>query len=202
MKMIKFGNYILIILCGALLSACSPVKLKATNTYMFDALPNPQLFKKKSSKIILVATPETIAAYNTTDMAYSTRAYQIGYYNYNKWVATPNQMLQPLLERSLQRTHYFKTVVHQPYLGLYHYALATQILKLEQDYSSSYPEFKLLIRAQLSRTALGKVIASKQFYIHEPILCRTPYHGVLAANRAMKIALAQITAFTIRNAHR
>ena len=78
-------------------------------------------------KILLISVPETIPVYNTTEMAYMIKPYQIAYFSLNQWAETPAEMLQPLLVQTLQNTHHFKAIVTPPYSGHFDYVLNTQI---------------------------------------------------------------------------
>lgn len=182
-----------------LLSAClSPVKSESENTYVINTLPHP-VIKKPTHKItLLVLTPEASQIYNTTQMAYSTQSYQVNYFSKNVWADTPAQMLQLLLMRSLQNTHYFYAVTSPSTVSFYDYVLNTQLLQLEQRFYAHSSEVIILLRAQLINAANNRVIATKQFKVVRPAFENTPYGGVIAANKAAAEMLAQVTRFCLQ----
>src|SRR5579862_1068261 len=127
---------LLLYFTALLLTGClSPVKTNTTSNYMLYRVPD--YFPKKHERhlSLLVLLPNTSPAYDTTQMAYSSLPYQISYFSQNSWAETPAQMIEPLMVQSLQKSHYFKTVLAAPFVGHYDYLLATQVLILEQDFT-------------------------------------------------------------------
>jgi cholesterol transport system auxiliary component len=186
-----------------LLSGCSllsPVTASKNSTYMLNAYPRV-LSKKQhhSSSTLLVTMPEARPAYNTRQMAYTLKPYQIAYFAYHQWAETPSQMLEPLLVESLQNTQHFHAVVTPPYAGHYDYVLNTQILTLQQDFTHYPALLHFAIRLQLMRTTTNQVIAIKEFAVRLPISKKTPYSGVIAANAASAILLKKIAKFCVQH---
>lgn len=180
------------------LSGCSffsPVKLENKSTYVLNSLPSSLPKKAMRPITILVLTPETRPAYNTMQMAYTVKPYQLAYFTQNQWAETPSQMLQPLIVQTLQNTHLFHAVVSPPFMGRYDYVLATEILQLQQDFSVKPSRVDIKLRAQLTNSATNTVIATREFTVNEHILQRTPYGGVLAANRGTQTLLRELAHF-------
>lgn len=182
-----------------LLSSCSvfgPVNPPDDKRYTISAMPVGFKPMRHTGAILLVTQPETSGIYNTTNMAYTVKPYQVSYYSQNQWAETPSQMVLPILAQSLEKTGAFKAVVVAPYLGKYDYVLNTQIIKIQQNYlNNSQGYFELVIQAQLVRVSNGATIATKQFSVNTLIGAPSPYNGVLAANEAMARALIQICQF-------
>lgn len=192
---------ILMVMTILFLTSCSllsPVRTTPDSTYLITAVPADTPVMRKIPITLMVMQPDASPAYNTTDMAYSKRVYQIAYFAKNRWAETPPQMLQPLIVQTLQNTHRFWAVVSPPYTGRYDYALATTILKLEQDYTYCPALLKLKARAQLIKIESNGVIATQDFSITEPIFANTPYNGVIAANMATQRLLRGLSDFCIR----
>lgn len=181
------------------LTACSPIRLPEQNTYVINATPAHVITSRHRSGIILVALPESLPIYNTTQMAYSKYPYQIAYFSKNQWATTPPQMVLPLLVQTLQNTHAYKAVVTAPFLGTYHYLLTTQILDLRQTFTHHQARVKLSILAMLSGKMGARVIATKRFDVVLSMPCITPYYGVMMTNQAMEIALKRIAAFCVKH---
>lgn len=62
-------------------------------------------------------------------------------------------MLQPLLARTLQSTHYFSAVLMPPYPSRYSCALRTKIVELTQDFTTDPPQLEFTLRPELSDDA-------------------------------------------------
>jgi cholesterol transport system auxiliary component len=184
-----------------LLTSClSPVKTDTGATYMLYRVPDCLPKKRMRDASILVAMPNTSSAYDTTQMAYTTRPYQISYYSQNSWAETPAEMIEPLIVHTLQKSRYFRTVVAAPYAGRYQYFLSTRILMLERDFTREPSVIRFKMRAQLSNALTGRVIKTKEFKVEQPTRDCTPYSGVLAANAAVSKVLAGLAIFSRENA--
>ncbi len=197
MKIIQF---IFIIFISSSLSACfSPVKVTTPSTYLLTDTPESSFHKHTRAATLLVVPPEVSAAYQTIEMAYSIKPYQLSYFSNNRWAETPSQMLQPLIIQSLQNRHYYHAVVTPSYIGHYNYLLKTQLLELQQDFTQKPIVYRLVLRAQLSSAATSRVLAVKQFNVEVPVARATPYAGVIAANQATVIMLRELANFCLKN---
>lgn len=180
-------------------SLFSPVKTDPGSAYLIKAMPCVFPAHKRHRVTLLVTMPETVSAYNTTQMAYSIKPYQIAYFSQNRWAETPGEMLHPLIAQTLQNTHQFRAVVTPPFMGRYDYELDTRIMTLEQDFTHIPTVLRLVVHAQIAKISLNRVTAVRDFCIEVPIHHGSPYNGVLAANRATTILLSELADFTIRN---
>lgn len=193
---ISFIFFITLFLFGC--SLFSPVKNDQTR-YLLTQSPSFTMSKFTHPISILVMRPETVAVYDTTDMAYTIKPYQIAYFSQNVWAEKPSQMLHPLIVEALQNTYYFQAVITPPFVGQSDYILNTQILMLQQDFIQHPAILKLVVRAQLGKTSTNRIVATRQFIIYEPMLRRGPYAGVIAANRATAKLLTQLSQFCVEN---
>jgi cholesterol transport system auxiliary component len=175
------------------LPAASGEPQKALITKMPTDLPRHET----RAAVLLVFPPEAAPLYDTTQMAYTNRAHQIDYFSQHEWGEPPSQMLFPLLVKTLENAHYFSTVLTPPYLGRYTYALRTEILELTQDFTAEPATLILSLRLQLSDGATDKVIATEEISLREPMLQKTPYAGVEAANNAAAKALEETARFVL-----
>lgn len=183
-----------------MLSGCSllsPVKSENKETYVLNTTPNTVPEKKPKSISILVSLPDARPTYNTTQMAYTVRRYQVAYFTQNQWSETPPQMLQPLIVRTLQKTHLFHAVVTPPFMGRYDYTLSTDISMLQQDFTRVPARLEFKVQAQLIKSSNNQVIGTKEFSVSEPIRYKSPYSGVAAANRATAKILREIAEFIV-----
>jgi cholesterol transport system auxiliary component len=191
-----------LIACVVLFSGCalfSPVKID-TKKNILNNTPLDLPSETTHSATLLVLVPETMPAYATTQMAYSTQAYQIAYFSQNEWAETPSQMIQPLIVKTLRNTHYFSEVLSPPYFGRHTFALHVEILELKQDFTSEPATLQLAMRIYLIREATNQIIAAKELSVREPMSERNPYAGVVAANEAMPKLLRELAKFVVEKA--
>jgi len=178
-------------------SVFSPVKMNPQTTYVINALPKPSIKKSSRHVTLLVTLPETNPLYGSREMAYTNSPYQIAYFAKNIWAEQPSEMIYPLLVQTLQNTRHFHAVVTISSAVNYEYVLTTQIQQLLQDYTDGTPRVYLTVRAQLIHAATNRVIATKEITIVEYFPQRTPFSGVVAANRATEKMLQHLTKFCV-----
>lgn len=190
---------IFIPLCAAAVSSCAllaPVKFDVRQEVL-SRIPAELPRGRTTPASLLVLAPDTNPVYDTTQMAYVLEPYKVAYFSRNEWGETPAQMIQPLIVQTLQQTRHFSAVLDPPYMGRYTYALRTQIVELKQDFTSEPAALQLSMRFELTRWAPNQVFASKEISVREPMLEKTPYAGVVAANSAMEAALRQLAQFVV-----
>jgi cholesterol transport system auxiliary component len=191
-------------LCAPMLAGCtllSPARIESEKHALskLPQVPRHSGQAKARTAVLLVSIPTSDPAFDTTQMAYSVRPYQIAYFARNEWLDTPPRMLWPLLVRTLRDTGGFAAVAMPPYTGRFDYALQTRILELEQDFGTEPATLQLRLHVELSDAA-GRVIATRDIEVRERMRERTPEAGVVAANDAVANALLQLTAFLLRSA--
>ena len=184
-----------------LLAGCSlvsPPKPEPT-TAILSKLPNDVPREAGVESTLLIARPEASSAYDTTKMAYSEKPYQIAYYRDNAWAATPAEMIQPLLVRTLEQTGMFRAILNAPETGHADYALHTEVTQLLQDYTAGAPVLKLALHVELL-DASGESVADREIAEQEPMRGSNSYAGVAAANDALAKALAEAAQFVMSSA--
>jgi cholesterol transport system auxiliary component len=189
-------------LCAILLAACtllSPVQI-ATKKEVLSNIPLDLPAEKTRSATLLVLAPETRPSYDTTQMAYTTQAYQIAYFSEHEWAETPSQMVLPLIVATLRNTHYFQEVLPVPHVGRHTFVLRTEILELQQDFTSEPAMLRLTMRFSLNREATHQLIATKEVSLREPMRERNPSAGVVAANDATAKILRELARFVVEKA--
>jgi cholesterol transport system auxiliary component len=201
MNMLRFIRTSLVIVCGVAISSCSvlsPVQVGPTTTYILSAVPESTTSHSSRNVSVMVALPEAGPIYNTAEMAYTTKPYQISYFVKNSWVESPAQMLQPLIVQTLQNTHSFHAVNSSLTMGHVDYIVSTQLLQFEQDFTQPQSVFRLKLRVQLINATSNRSVLIKDISIVEPAPQNTPYGGVFAANRAVARALMDIRQLCLR----
>ena len=152
-----------------------------------------------ASATLLIVTPRTQRAYDTTQMAYTVRDHEIAYYRDHEWGATPSEMMQPLLMTTLERTRRFAAVLAVPYGGRSTYVLQTQIGELVQDFTQPTAAVRIALHLQLTHTVSRRAV-SKEIVVTEPMAQRSPQAGIAAANRATAKALQEVAQFVLDSA--
>ena len=187
-----------IIMMGIILiTGCSPVKMPVTNEYQLSAYSSKQVVSKPRISTLLVTAPEAAAGYQTQEMVYVKKPYQLESFAKNSWADPPAEMLYPLLVQSLQRSGYFHAVSSSLYPQEVDYRLDTQLLKIEQNFMQKPSLLILSVKTVLTRISDNKLIASRILTEQVPCPMNTPYGGVIAANKASTQLTANITQFVI-----
>ena len=189
-------------LCIVSLSGCSlftPVDID-THQYVLGTIPVDLPAERTHTVTLSVLVPETVPAFATPRMAYTSQKYQIAYFTRNEWVETPAQMILPVIVETIRRTHYFSAVRAPPDLGRSTFLLRTEILELNQDFTSDPAVLRLTVRFDLSRETTHQPIAAKAFSVQQQLGERNPYAGVVAANEAVGRLLRDLARFVIENA--
>lgn len=182
--------------------ACSPVKTPVVNEYQLSAFSTKQLTSRARNITLLVTAPEAVAGYQTEEMLYVKKPFQLEAFAKNSWTAPPADMLYPLLIQSLQRTGYFYAVATSPYTEKADYRLDTQLIALEQSFIKKPSVIQFAVKVVLTHVETNNVIASR--IISETIPCPsdTPYGGVIAANQASYKFTATVADFVIGHLRR
>jgi cholesterol transport system auxiliary component len=189
-------------LAATILAGCallSPPKTEVA-TARLEKMPVEVPRRDPRPVTVLVFPPEAKPTFQTTQMAYTVRPYEVAYFSQHQWAGTPSQMLQPLLVRTLESTGYFKAVLTPPHAGRYSYALRTEILELTQDFTSGPPALRLSLRLRLSDDTANRLVATREITLREPMQQKAPYAGVIAANDATAKALLEVARFVLDKA--
>jgi cholesterol transport system auxiliary component len=188
----------------SLVHGCSllPAAPMEASKEVLNKMPAEVPQRASRGALLLVFPPQARPIYDTTQMAYTTQPYEIAYFSQHEWAETPAQMLQPLLVKTLESTHFFSAVLAPPYAGRYGYALRTEIRELIADFTSEPAALQLSLRFQLTDGAAGRILAVKEISIREPMQKKSPYAGVVAANEATAKALLELARFVLDNGAR
>ncbi|MBI2786824.1 MAG: membrane integrity-associated transporter subunit PqiC [Legionella longbeachae] len=166
------------------LIACSPVKLSVSNQYQLSAYSMKQLAKAHGPITLLVTAPEAAAGYQTEQMLYIKKPFELEAFVKNAWINPPADMLYPLILQSLQKTNLFKAVTSNAYTLGADYRLDTQLLFLEQNFLKKPSVLEFSVKMVLTHVSDNKVLASRILNLKIPCPTDTPYGGVIAANKA------------------
>ncbi|HVC10847.1 MAG TPA: ABC-type transport auxiliary lipoprotein family protein [Burkholderiales bacterium] len=184
---------------AALLAGCAMLQPPAAETahiYLLSALPKVNPHRRVDGKLVLaVSAPRAQPGFDTDQMVYVRRPHEIEHFAHSRWADTPARMLAPLLAQALLQGGGFRAVVQAPGPVAADLQLDTELVRLQQDFSTRPSRIELTLRAQLLDLRHGRDLAAREFDVVEPAPSDNPYGGVLAANRALGRVLGQLAAF-------
>lgn len=148
---------------------------------------------------LLITTPEAVGGYQTDQMLYIKTPYALSAFVRNSWIATPANMLFPLIVQSLQYSQVFHAIASTPYTQQTDYRLDTQLFELQQNYLFKPSVVQLKVKAVLTHVEDNRIVGSA--ILGETIPCSqdTPYGGVVAANKATQALTEAIVQFVVKN---
>ena len=179
-----------------LLMACSPVKTPLTNQYKLTAFSSKHLVNQ-SKHSILVTAPDAVGGYQTEQMLYMQKPYELSAFVKNAWVDQPANMLFPLIVQSLQRSGYFFAIASTPHAESTEDRLDTQLLELHQNFLKKPSVIDLVAKVVLTHVSDNRVVASRVISQHVRCPMDTPYGGVIAANKAAENFTAELANFVV-----
>ena len=192
-------------LIGALLvvAACSlmtPAQVEPAHQQVLSKLPADLPRAQPHAATILVLVPDASSIYDTTEMAYVQKPFQVEYFARNEWADKPAKMIHGLLVKTLRMTGHFKAVLTPGQESVHKYELRSELLALQQDFTSDKPTLHVAMRLQLVDTAGSKVVATRELSEDEPMSEKSPYAGVVAANEAVARMLGEAARFVVEKA--
>ncbi len=191
-------SFIVVVLFS--MTACTVFQAPpASTTYIFTASNKPIVSSKRISLTLAVAAPKAAPGYDSAQMAYMNRAYQLSYFAKNRWVDQPQRILMPLLMQTLEQTRRFQAIVALPYTGDADVQLETELLSLYQDFTKKPVQVRMVLRAQLINLRTKHVLATREFTFSEPTPQATPYGGVIATNYIIARLLPRLGAYVVQS---
>lgn len=190
-------RYIFVFLSIFILTACSPIVPEVNNKYKLDAFSHARLASKKTDITILVSQSQAMPGYQTEQMLYTDKPYQINSFVKNSWVSPPAGMLTPLIAQSLEYSNFFFAVASGPDADKTDYRLDTQIIEFKQNFLTKPSQIEFTVQTYLSHIDDNRLVASRTFVIRTPCLSNNPYAGVVAANKTVQIFTQKLTNYVI-----
>jgi cholesterol transport system auxiliary component len=181
-------------------TACSPIGPATSgpipNVYLLqweNAAGNDSAVQlNPACPTLLVSSPRAVPGYSDSGMAYIEEAHRIDYFAHHRWADSPARMLAPLLMRALETSGLFQAVVQVPTTALFDLRLDTEVLRLVQVFEPTESRVEMAVRMSLLDTQTQRVLVSDVLEVTEPATERTPYGGVIAANRAVARILDEL----------
>jgi len=183
---------------ATLLAGCAavqPPRMESPALYLLEARPAPAANGPQQNLVLAVNAPSARPGFDTPQMAYVRQAHKLEYYVKNRWADTPSRMLAPLLAQALEQSGSFRAVVRTTNPIPADLRLDTELIRLQQDFTTQPSRVELTLRAQLYDINNKKVLAVREFDAAENAASEDAYGGVIAANRALARVLGQLTDF-------
>lgn len=180
-----------------LLAVGCSVKNPINNEYKLDAHSTKRLYTRAPSYSILISQPEAATGYQTEQMLYSRKPYEILPFAHNAWIGPPASMLFPLIMQTLQQSGYFYAVATTPYADKADFRLDTQLIELQQNFICIPSQIEMVVKVVLTKIDTNTILGSR--ILRQRINCPedTPYGGVIAANQAAAQFTALLSTFVI-----
>ncbi|MDX1251061.1 MAG: membrane integrity-associated transporter subunit PqiC [Gammaproteobacteria bacterium] len=192
------AGYILLASGIALIAACTslqPVKSPSLTTFALDPGPSSASVSGAGALTIAVSVPRAMPGFDTPRMAYVNKPPELAYFSKNQWVDAPARMIAPHLVRALEHNGRFRAVVGLPSSVAADLRLDTELMRLQQDFTTTPGRMRFTLRAQVIDVAAGKVLGAREFDVTEQAPSDDPHGGAIAANRALASILASLAEF-------
>lgn len=197
----RAGKAIAILTALALLlagcAALQPPRMESPARYLLDARPAASAQRPQRNLVLAVDPPSARPGFDTPQMAYVRQAHKLDYYAKNRWADTPSRMLAPLLLQALEQSGSFRAVLRTNNPIPADLRLDTELIRLQQDFTTQPSRVQLTLRAQLYDLKSRQVLAVREFDAAENAASEDAYGGVIAANRALARVLGQVTDFCV-----
>ncbi len=194
---------IAMLLCAlGLMTACAPIKMSVTNQYKLETFSTKKMVPKKTAYSVLISQPDAIPGYQTEQMLYTNKPFELSAFAHSAWISSPANMLYPLIIQSLQHGHYFFAVASGPDADKTDYRLDTQVIAFQQNFLTTPSTLELVVQVVLNHIEDNRVVSSRTFTQRVPCPADTPYGGVVAANLAARAFTASLTDFVIKQVQR
>lgn len=172
---IPFAKAVTPILAAAALQACGSVPPK----YYYTIVAKKT--RQSSSQMLcrrplVLAAVEAVAPYDSQKIVYRSEIFDVSFYHYRLWAATPEQMLEELLTRKLQASNYFPGVESYIHSSGDHLALFVRINALEEVDQEQGEKWnaRLALSFVLKESTSDQVIWRHSFDRTERVMERNP----------------------------
>jgi len=185
------------------LGACSALSPARTPPPAFYSLDVPAAMTgaviaslpTRSTRTLIINPPQAAAGFDSQRIIYVREPHRLDYFAHSEWVEPPARMLGPLLVAVIERTGAFRAVVLTPGAAAGDWRLATEIVRLQHEFQTVPSRVRFTLRATLVDDRTRRVLDVREFESTIAATSDDPYGGVVAANRAVQGALADLSLF-------
>jgi cholesterol transport system auxiliary component len=145
--------------------------------------------------VLLVSAPRAGPGLDGPRMAYLQRPNQLQYFARSQWVEPPARLLGPLLVRALERTGTFQAVTEVALGSVPGLRLDSEVVRLQQEFTDRPSRVRFTLRLELTDVAAHRILGTRELEAVEPAPTDDPAGGAVAANTAVRRALAEAAAW-------
>jgi cholesterol transport system auxiliary component len=191
----------------ACLAGCAGLLPQAPPTpalYSLDIAPEPVITATAATAAqgpagdgptLVISPPRAAAGFDSARMLYLRQPHQLEAFTHSEWVDAPARMLAGPIVAALQDGSRWRAVVSAPSAAGSDWRLDVELLRLHQDFTVVPSQVRLTLRATLVDTATRRVVAWSEFDERVPAPSENAYGGVVAAQQALRAALASLRLF-------
>lgn len=190
-----------LLLCTAGCADLLPKPPAAPAYYALDSAPSAVTSMQRGTALagnarptLAVNRPRASPGYDSVGIVYTRESQRLGTYANSVWIDTPAQMLMPMIVAAVESTTAFAAVVQSPSAARSDIELDTEILRLQQDFSSQPSRVRFTLRASLVDSVTRRVLTSEQFEAVVDSGSEDAPGGVVAAHAAVRNVLARLAA--------
>lgn len=187
-------------------SGCSllkPTVKPNTNFYSLDRRavstavksPTPPASLAGANPTLIISPPRAAAGFDSSRIIYVREAHKIEHFAQSEWVDPPARMLGPLMASAIEKSGVFRAVVLTPGSASGDLRLDTEIIRLQQDFSTRPSRVNFVLRAYLVDDKTREVVAWREFDQSLEAGSEDAAGGVVAANRVVQTVLEELSAF-------
>jgi cholesterol transport system auxiliary component len=162
----------------------------------FASGPAPEVAARPT---LIVGPPHAAAGFDSARIVYVRSGDHREYFARSAWVDTPARMLSPLIVAAVGAGSAFRAVVAAPSAAAGDLRLDTEIVRLQQTFGPVPSRVRFTLRAYLVVESTRQVLAWQEFDASEAAESEDPLGGIAAAQRAVRVVLAELTAFCARS---
>ena len=167
--------------------------------YSLDAAAAPRTVQPREVRnmgpTLIVNPPRAAAGFDSQRIIYTRQSHRLEYFAHSEWADTPARMLAPLIVAALDTTPAFGAVVTTASAANGDLRLDTEIVRLQQDFSTQPSRVRFTLRAVMVDNATRRVLAWREFDETVAAGSDDPPGGVLAAHRAVQAVLGPLASF-------
>ena len=189
----------LIAIALSLLAGCSvplsPSPADITHTLALAPQANIPL-AVPVERTLQVMAPGAAPGYATTAIAYRQSAYELRYYARQRWIDRPARLLGQALVDGLSAGG--ARVLAEGGGMRSDYRLLSELLQIEQDFTTQPSQMRLALRVQLVDVRDGRLLGSQTLRLEQAAASDDPAGGVAAANALVLRAVVETAQFCQR----
>jgi cholesterol transport system auxiliary component len=144
---------------------------------------------------LMINPPHAAAGFDSPRIIFVREAHKLEYFAHSEWIDPPSRMLAPLLVAAVENSGAFRAVVLTPSAATGDLRLDTEIIRLQHEFGTQPSRVRFTLRAYLVEDKTRRVLAWREFDTAVPAASEDPYGGVVAANRAVRTVLEDLSAF-------